>query len=158
MPSFETVTLADKLLEVHAWFRAELGVIRTEARDYLANRAGGRPPGLGLQLRQRCLEFCQGLEFHHTGEDAHVFPAVAAEHPELREPIVRLIEEHRVVARLKGELAAALADIEGAEPEPFLARIDRLAEELAAHLDYEEERLLPALAEVPLPQGGPPNQ
>ena len=146
-------TLADKLIEIHTWFRSELDHIRAEAARYFAEReAAGAPtaPGLGLQLRQRCLEFCQVVEFHHTAEDAHVFPMVAGLDPGLRGPIDRLAEEHVSIARLKAELVALLADIEEADPAEFTARLERINAELAAHLAYEEEQLLPALAAVSL--------
>ncbi|WP_093762259.1 hypothetical protein [Streptomyces sp. BpilaLS-43] len=41
--------------------------------DRAALRPGPRrapAPGLGPQIRQRCLAFCQALEFHHVGEAA----------------------------------------------------------------------------------------
>ncbi|WP_171171939.1 nitroreductase/quinone reductase family protein [Streptomyces sp. I05A-00742] len=154
-------TLADKLLEVHTWLRAQLRHVRQEADAHLAareaHRGPGEPPapGLGLRIRQHCLAFCQSLEFHHTSEDAHLFPSLAEHHPELREALDRLRAEHRTVARLQGELAALLRDIATADPRRFLDELDRMTEELTAHLDREEESLLPALAAIPFPPGPP---
>ncbi|MBH1938122.1 nitroreductase family deazaflavin-dependent oxidoreductase [Streptomyces sp. AV19] len=154
--------LADKLLEVHTWLRGQLRHVRAGTDAHFAaltaHRGPGAPPapGLGLQIRQHCLAFCQSLEFHHAGEDAHLFPALAAQHPELRGALDRLRAEHRTVARLQGELAALLADLATADPRRFRAELTRLSEELTAHLDYEEESLLPALAAIPFPPGRNP--
>ncbi|MFF2044965.1 nitroreductase/quinone reductase family protein [Kitasatospora sp. NPDC058170] len=142
--------LADKLLEVHTWLRAQLRHVREEAEASIA----GQAPSLGLQLRQHCLAFCEGLTHHHTGEDAHVFPALARSHPHLREALERLGEEHRTVGRIKGELVALLDGAGAGEPERFRAELARMSAELEAHLDYEEESLLPVLAAIPFPPSG----
>ncbi|MGW0365199.1 nitroreductase/quinone reductase family protein [Streptomyces sp. NPDC002990] len=155
----EAGTLADKLMEVHVWLRAQLAHVREEVEAHFAARAAhrgpGEPPapGLGLQIRQRCLAFCQALEFHHTGEDAHVFPVMEARHPHLADTFARLRVEHRTVARLQEELSGLLADIAAADPERFRAELERMSHELTAHLDYEEESLLPTLAQIPFPPG-----
>lgn len=57
--------------------------------------------------------------------------------------------------RLDDGLAAELADLGSADPERFLTELDQMAEELTAHLDYEEESLLPVLAEIPFPPAPP---
>ncbi|MFH9421017.1 nitroreductase/quinone reductase family protein [Streptomyces sp. NPDC017529] len=153
----EVTSLAGKLVQVHTWLRAQLRHVREEAEAHLAasaaHRGPGAPPapGLGMQIRQHCLAFCQSLEFHHTGEDGHVFPAVARYHPELRPALDRLQEEHRTIARLQDGLLALLADIGSADPARFRAELERMTRELLAHLAYEEEQLLPALADVPWP-------
>ncbi|KAA9381900.1 nitroreductase family deazaflavin-dependent oxidoreductase [Microbispora cellulosiformans] len=172
----DVTTMAGKLLEIHAWLRAQLGHVREEAGAHFAERAhheetrgageagtarpGGAERGdlrLGLRLRQHCLAFCQGLELHHRGEDAAVFPALADMHPHLRDALDRLGEQHRVIARVQGELVALLDGIGTAEPRRFMAELDRMSEELRAHLDDEEEWLLPVLAQIPFPPvPGPP--
>lgn len=97
------------------------------------------------------MAFCQTLAFHHTSEDAHVFPVLAHHHPRLRAALERLGREHRTVARVQDELLALLADVSTADAERFRTELDRMSAELRAHLDYEEESLLPALAEIPWP-------
>ncbi|MGK5547715.1 nitroreductase/quinone reductase family protein [Streptomyces sp. URMC 127] len=150
-------TLADKVMEVHTWLRAQLQHVRDEVdAHFAAAPAGGRPaPGLGLQIRQHCLAFCQSLEFHHDSEDRHLFPAMEAHHPELGAAFERLRAEHRTVARLQQELSALLADIASADPVRFRAELERTARELTAHLAYEEEVLLPPLAGIPFPPPAP---
>ncbi|MET8676636.1 nitroreductase/quinone reductase family protein [Streptomyces sp. NPDC004647] len=157
----EATNLAEKIVEVHTWLRSQLRHVRAEADAYFAGRAAqqgvGEPPapGLGLQLRQHCLAFCEVLEFHHTGEDAHVFPALARQYPHLADAFARLGDEHRTVARIQAELVALLADIATADPRRFRTELDRMSEELTAHLDYEEESLLPVLAKIPFPPAPP---
>ncbi len=132
-------TFADKLVEIHTWLREQVRQLQADA---------GSPGRLGLELRQHCLTFCEALTFHHTSEDDHVFPGIATHHPHLADSLDRLREEHRVVARIKGDLLALLDD---ADADGFRAELDRLATELEAHLDREEGWLLPVLADVPWP-------
>ncbi|MFG3393706.1 nitroreductase/quinone reductase family protein [Streptomyces parvus] len=149
-------SLADKLVEVHTWLRGQLRHAHDETEAHFAERAGRGPgepptPGLGLQIRQRCLAFCQALEFHHTAEDGHMFPTMEGYHPHLRDVFDRLREEHRSIGAVQSALADLLADASIAEPDRFRAELARMTEELTAHLDYEEEHILPLLAEVPWP-------
>ncbi|MFF4215680.1 nitroreductase/quinone reductase family protein [Streptomyces nondiastaticus] len=161
-------TLDDKVMEVHTWLRAQLEHVRAEVDAHFdavaesGERPGqgrvpgqGRMPGLGLQIRQHCLAFCRTLEAHHTGEDNGLFPAMEAHHPELGAAFERLRDEHRTMARLQGELAALLADIGSADPVRFRAELERMAQELTAHLAYEEEVVLPPLAGIPFPPPAP---
>ncbi|MGY0464867.1 nitroreductase/quinone reductase family protein [Kitasatospora sp. cg17-2] len=152
-PAREVASLADKVLEVHDWLRAQLRQLRAETEAHLAGDAR-RAPSLGLQIRRHCLAFCQGLTVHHTGEDRGVFPALARSHPELRGVLEQLAEEHRTVARLKDELVALVSDLDPAEPEAFRAALARTADELESHLAREERELLPALAGIPFPPPG----
>ncbi|WP_374684045.1 nitroreductase/quinone reductase family protein [Streptomyces sp. TBY4] len=160
----EVRSLADKLVEVHVWLRGQLRHVGAEVDAYFealagyegGDREGAAPaPGLGLQIRQHCLAFCQTLEIHHTGEDAHMFPAMEAQNPHLKDAFERLRAEHVTVARLQQELSALLADISAADPELFRKELARMSSELNAHLDYEEEALLPLLSEIPFPPGPP---
>ncbi|MGW1864323.1 nitroreductase/quinone reductase family protein [Streptomyces mauvecolor] len=157
----EVDNLADKLMEVHTWLRTQLRHVAAEADAYFAARAahegpGNAPaPGLGLQLRQHCLAFCQALDFHHTAEDNHMFPGLAQHHPALRDALERLRGEHRTVARIQGDLVALLDTLSTADPFDFRTQLDAMTEELTAHLAYEEKELLPALTAVPFPPAGP---
>ncbi|MFJ9444149.1 nitroreductase/quinone reductase family protein [Kitasatospora sp. NPDC101235] len=144
-------SLADKLLESHTWLRTQLRHVREEAHAHLP----GRPATLGLQLRQHCLAFCDGLTHHHTGEDAAVFPALARSHPELADALARLGEQHLAIGRIKEELVALLAGIAVTEPERLRTELDRMSAELEAHLDFEEAELLPVLADIPFPPTRP---
>lgn len=120
---------------VHDGFRRELALIRKEL-------SGSERPGLGVQLRINCLTVCQGLHHHHMGEDTMMFPGLAEQHPSLAPALERLAREHERIAVLVEELKQALS---GADPLKVRAEIERLVDELEAHLTYEEEQLIPVL-------------
>ncbi|GHH40925.1 nitroreductase/quinone reductase family protein [Streptomyces candidus] len=154
------LTVGDKLLEIHLWLRGQLQRVQADAEAHFAaaRTAPGAPtlPGLGLQIRQHCLAFCETLDFHHRSEDAAVLPQIELHHPHLAEAIGRLREEHRKVAALKSRLVAHLDAFTTADPAVFLAELSVIADELTAHMDYEESVVLPVLSEIPLPSGPPP--
>ncbi len=159
-PAGASTTLADKLVEIHTWLRGQLDRVRAETDAYLDAHADApqRPPvGLSLQIRQHCLAFCDVLHFHHTSEDGGMLPALERQHPELKDAVRRLYEEHRTVERLRGALVELLAEVSTADPDRFRAELDRLSGELLAHLDHEERELLPALSAIPFPPPGPGN-
>ncbi|GAA4953589.1 nitroreductase/quinone reductase family protein [Streptomonospora halophila] len=121
---------------LHDAFRRELAMIRDEVA-----RSG---PNLGAQLRINCLTVCQGLGRHHTMEDAGMLPGIAEARPELAGVVARLGEEHKRVESLLERLKSRL-DAPAAGPADLGAEVDRLINELEAHLDYEEEQLVPVL-------------
>lgn len=130
LPDGEAIKVA------HDAFRRELALIREE----LASGKGG---ALGAQLRVNCLTFCQGLHHHHAGEDTALFPFLAGRHPRSAPVLDRLREEHERIAVLVERLRRAVSadgTAEGARAEAV-----RLTEELEAHLDREEEQLVPLL-------------
>ncbi|SFN61205.1 nitroreductase/quinone reductase family protein [Actinomadura madurae] len=122
------------LLAVHDAFRAELALIRKEVA------ASGA--GIGAQLRINCLTLCQGLGNHHLGEDTQMFPVLERLHPGLAPLLARLRSEHETVKELLDELRRVL---DAGEPASLLAEVERLTGTLEAHLDREEERLVPLL-------------
>ncbi|RBQ17916.1 nitroreductase family deazaflavin-dependent oxidoreductase [Spongiactinospora rosea] len=130
------VSLGEMLRKVHDSFRTELVIIRKEIA------ASG--PTLGAQLRVNCLTVCQSLSIHHGHEDNGMFPALDRSNPELAPALARLREEHEVIARLLDDLKAVLA-ADAPEPAVLAGEVERLTTELLAHLDYEEEQLIPAL-------------
>lgn len=98
---------------------------------------------VGRDLLLFCHGFCTALTGHHTGEDETLFPAVAAAHPELRETLHQLAQDHSMIADLLAGLQAA---VDGAatpvELEPHLEGIAAIME---SHFRYEERQLLPVL-------------
>ncbi|MEV7808714.1 hemerythrin domain-containing protein [Microbispora sp. NPDC088329] len=140
------IALGDELVKLHDGFRRRLAELRT--------------PGAKPDLREHCLTFCEALHAHHTGEDEVLFPHLDGLHPELADVLARLRREHRVVglilARIRALLdgdAPGLDASDGGDPE-IAAELDRLAGELEAHLDYEEERLVPLLNQmIEIPEG-----
>ncbi|WP_431910391.1 hemerythrin domain-containing protein [Nonomuraea jabiensis] len=124
--SARLVAWGDELIKLHDGFRRDLANLRSSR---------------GTDLRTHCLAFCDALHAHHEGEDGALFPHLASEHPELAQALERLRAEHVVVARLM-ERIRLLLDQGG---EGVEAELDHLARELEAHLDYEEEQLVPIL-------------
>ncbi|WP_433226280.1 nitroreductase/quinone reductase family protein [Actinomadura formosensis] len=122
------------LVAVHDAFRRELALIRGEVA------ASGA--GVGAQLRVNCLTLCQGLGNHHMGEEQQMFPLLERRHPELAPALARLKDEHETVKGLLDELRRVL---DGGEAASLLAEVERLTAALEAHLDHEEERLVPLL-------------
>ncbi|HWS31589.1 MAG TPA: nitroreductase/quinone reductase family protein [Actinoplanes sp.] len=126
----------EMLRVVHDAFRRELALIRDEIA------ASGTV--LGAQLRVNCLTVCTNLHGHHTREDDGMFPYLEQHRPDLAPAVARLRAEHATVAELLERLQNALTDesLTGAE---LAATVDRLADDLERHLDYEEQILIPVL-------------
>lgn len=135
-PRMEDMPWGQALRRLHDAFRRELATIRREVAE--------SGPRIGAQLRVNCLSVCQGVHHHHTMEDRGMFTAVEQQNPHLSETIARLREEHVVVARLLEELQGVVGDQE-ADRAQLVASVDRLVEQLEAHLDYEEEQLVEVL-------------
>jgi deazaflavin-dependent oxidoreductase (nitroreductase family) len=131
-PQSRAKSMGEGLALIHDAFRRELATIRKEFAE------SGR--GLGVQLRVNCLTVCQGLGFHHKMEDGHMFVTLGERHPELAPVIERLRAEHETIAGLTKDLSRVVSTGSGGQEE-----VERLTEELEAHLTYEEEHLIPLL-------------
>lgn len=132
-PTPNEKSMGGALLAVHDAFRRELALVRKEIRA-----SGGT---LGAQLRVNCLTVCAGLRNHHTGEDLMLFPHLRNRYPEMGPVMDRLAREHEAIAALLARLKEAVAGGGAGVAD----EVDRLAEELEAHLRYEEENLIPLL-------------
>ncbi len=140
-PNVNATSAGAAIRAVHDAFRRELALIRTEITK------SGR--GIGAQLRINCLTVCHGLDHHHTIEDTHMFPAMAERDPALAGPVARLREEHQAIKHLLDALRALLADdAPPVAPDDLAREVERLTRELEAHLDYEEQYLVPPLDAV----------
>ncbi|RST15173.1 nitroreductase family deazaflavin-dependent oxidoreductase [Streptomyces sp. WAC05374] len=137
-PNINAKSMGEAIKVVHDAFRHELALIRKEIAE------SGTAGGLATQLRVNCLTVCQGLHNHHTGEDTMLFPMLGERYPELAPVMDRLKREHERIAALLAALKEVVSDTE-AEPGHVLAEVERLTDELEAHLTYEEEQLLPVL-------------
>lgn len=138
-PNVDATSVGESLRVIHDAFRRELALIRKEITE--------SGPGIGAQLRINCLTVCQGLHYHHTMEDGHMFPAVEEHDPALAGPLARLREEHGTIKQLLDDLQALLT-AGPVNPATLASEVERLTTELEAHLDYEEEHLIPALDAV----------
>jgi hemerythrin-like domain-containing protein len=151
---------AQMLVNVHAHLRSELEQIR----DVVAEVAVGQSnPALArslinqMSMRQNywslgafCATYCRVLTMHHAIEDASLFTDLRSRDESLGPVVERLSEEHEVVAAVITRLDDALvAMVEN--PERLTAvqsEVERLADVLLSHLDYEEAELLGPIARL----------
>jgi hypothetical protein len=116
-----------QLIEIHDRLRDSLDALRR-----------GADADLGLH----CLAFCAAVTEHHTGEDTGVFPALAREHPELRDVLAGLERDHQVIAGLLVRLRELAQQSDRAA---IQLELDGLAALLEGHFTWEERRLVAAL-------------
>ncbi|MGP4028415.1 nitroreductase/quinone reductase family protein [Actinomadura sp. 3N407] len=132
-------SLGAMLIALHNAFRRELELIRKEVA------ASGA--GVGAQLRVNCLALCQGLGNHHMGEDQQIFPLLERHHPGLGPTLAELKDDHETIQGLLDELRRVL---DAGDPASLLTEVERLTGALHAHLDREEERIVPLLDTIGL--------
>lgn len=95
-----------------------------------------------------CHGFCAALTGHHEGEDRDLFPAIAEQHPELRDTLYYLRQDHSMIAHLLAGLQAA---VDRAAPPAELDRhLEGLAAIMESHFRYEERQLLTVLETLAL--------
>lgn len=131
------VAWATELRNVHERLRQALRV----AQDAAA--AGHSPESAGQELLLFCHGFCAALTGHHEGEDHQLFPAIAAAHPELRETLRALEQDHSMIAHLIAELQSAVTA--SAMPAEIVRHLDGVAAIMENHFQYEENQLLQVL-------------
>lgn len=151
-----------RLVLIHDHLRREL----TQIRDALEQVAAGRADAAALRsmineltMRQNywtlgtfCASYCRLLTTHHTIEDEHMFPMLAATQESLAPVVERLEQEHEVIAEvLTGLDAALVAMIEDPDRlDGVRDQVDLLSDMLLSHLRYEEEELVEPIARLNL--------
>ncbi|WP_435824353.1 LLM class flavin-dependent oxidoreductase [Microbispora amethystogenes] len=151
-----------RLVLIHDHLRREL----TQVRDALEQVAAGRSDAAALRslineltMRQNywtlgtfCASYCRLLTTHHTIEDEHMFPMLAAAQASLAPVVERLEQEHEVIAEvLTGLDAALVAMIEDPDRlDGVRAQVDLLSDVLLSHLRYEEEELVEPISRLGL--------
>ncbi|WP_182876296.1 LLM class flavin-dependent oxidoreductase [Microbispora sp. H10670] len=151
-----------RLVLIHDHLRREL----TQIRDALEQVAAGRSDAAALRsmineltMRQNywtlgtfCASYCRLLTTHHTIEDEHMFPMLAAAQGSLAPVVERLEQEHEVIAEvLTGLDAALVAMIEDPDRlDGVRAQVDLLSDVLLSHLRYEEEELVEPISRLGL--------
>ena len=98
---------------------------------------------LDLDLQTFCLGFCAALDGHHRGEDASLFPALLAEHPDLADVVTSLKRDHDMLSHLLGELQNAL--VAGSDQADLERHLDGIEAVMETHFRYEERILLAPL-------------
>ncbi|MFC7726082.1 hemerythrin domain-containing protein [Nocardioides sp. GCM10028917] len=130
-----------EMREVHDRLRAAHRVALDEA-------AAGRTPSASRDLLLFCHGFCTALDRHHRGEDALLFPAVAAEHPDLAEPLRKLEQDHAMIGHLVGALQADVTA--SADPDVLGRHLDGIGAIMESHFRFEERTLLGILDRLDL--------
>ncbi|MGW3649840.1 hemerythrin domain-containing protein [Streptomyces sp. NPDC000878] len=92
-----------------------------------------------------------GLEAHHISEDEFLWPRLTARTVGPAEAIARMEEQHHrleeLVVQVTGALDGLAADPRRPLCEQVAARLDELGSVLTAHMDEEENTVLPLAAE-----------
>ncbi|PCE15571.1 cation-binding protein [Microbacterium sp. SZ1] len=131
------IAWANELRAVHGRLRAALKM----AQDAVASGAPAEVASRDLLLF--CHGFCVALNGHHEGEDRTLFPALSAAHPELRETISKLRQDHSMIGHLLGGLQAAVSS--GATTTTMASHLEGIAAIMESHFRYEERELLDVL-------------
>ncbi len=95
-----------------------------------------------------CHGFCTALTQHHEGEDRELFPAIAAAHPNLRETLRHLEQDHSMIAHLLGGLQQSVDHRAG--PAELDRHLEGIAALMESHFRYEERQLLTVLETLDL--------
>lgn len=127
---------------VHDRLREALRVTR-EAVDQ-----GDRTAPAVRDLLLFCHGFCTALTQHHEGEDRALFPAIAAAHPELRETLRFLEQDHSMIAHLLSGLQSVVA--RSGTPAELDQHLEGIAAIMESHFRYEERQLLRVLETLEL--------
>lgn len=131
------IAWANELRAVHDRLRSALKA----AQDAVAS--GAPTEVASRELLLFCHGFCVALTRHHEGEDRMVFPALTAAHPELRETIGKLMQDHSMISHLIRGLQTAVSS--GATPAAMGSHLEGLAAIMESHFRYEERELLTVL-------------
>lgn len=131
------IAWSHELRRVHGRLREALRITRD------ALRSGEDPPHLTRDLLLFCHGFCTALTQHHQGEDRRLFPAIAAAHPELRETLRKLEQDHSMIAYLVTGLQSAVD--KAASPAELDQHLEGIAAIMESHFRYEERQLLRVL-------------
>lgn len=132
----------EEMRTVHDRLREALHVAQEAATD------GRDVPEATRELLLFCRGFCAALQGHHEAEDRALFPAVEAAHPELRDSLRSLTQDHSMMAHLIGGLDQAVRS--GQPPENLARHLEGLAAIMESHFRYEERTLLTVLEHLDL--------
>jgi PHD/YefM family antitoxin component YafN of YafNO toxin-antitoxin module len=151
--------LARELVTIHQHLRHDLQKVRELARRLAAGspateiRAGIAELSIKSPvwaLRLGCRRYCEFVHLHHGLEDRMLFPGLRRAHPEVAGALDKLEADHEAIAILLADVDSAViltAEDQTHRAETVLA-LDRLADHLLAHLDFEEASLTPILRQL----------
>jgi len=148
----------EMLLAVHASIRRDLerverlasqaldGLPAEDIRKELREIKGD---GMLWRLQVDCLRYCRFVHLHHNAEDGQFFPELRETNPAINPIVDRLEADHRQVSHDLDAVEAAAKALEtddGVEARKAVVdALQALADNLLAHLDYEELNLEPTV-------------
>jgi hemerythrin-like domain-containing protein len=144
----------EMLLAIHQHLRQELVQLQDvieEVRTGRSTAAEARSYLNRMTMRQNywtlgafCAAYCRVVSVHHAIEDQQLFRDLRAADDSLGPVLDRLQHEHEGIAKVLGEVDAALVAMVGDEQrlDETQTAVDHLSDALLAHLKYEEEQLL----------------
>lgn len=144
--------IEDEKTRLVAWGR-EMRAVHDRLRGALrlsqeAVASGAGLPEPGRELLLFCHGFCSALDGHHRGEDALLFPAIEAAHPDLSGQLRKLEQDHAMIGTLLAGLQAAVS--RKAAPEAIGQHLEGLAAIMESHFGFEERTLLGVLDRLEL--------
>jgi hypothetical protein len=131
------VAWSQEIRQVHERLRAALDTTRRAVTAGVATDTATR------DLLLYCHGFCTALDGHHRGEDARLFPAIEAAHPELAPVLRALKQDHSMIGHLLAGLQAAVD--RRAAPDELDRHLEGIAAIMESHFRYEERQLLTLL-------------
>lgn len=141
-PADRARALSAELTEIHISLRSELARLQGEL--------DAPSPTITIDLRHHCVAFCSAVSRHHVAEDAHAFPRLAEQFPELKPALALLAQDHDMVATLLQNMQALLESLTDAPADVTRVRegLAGLAAILESHFAFEERKLLAALDDL----------
>lgn len=150
--------LFQELLWVHSVVRRDLEVVRRLASEVVdglpaeqlnAELAELQTNGPLWQLKVNCLRYCRFVHLHHHAEDVLLFPRLRETDSNIGPVVDKLEADHRGVSDDLDEVEAAAVHLTNGDSEAARERVadglNVLAENLLAHLDFEEREAGPTL-------------
>lgn len=95
-----------------------------------------------------CRGFCTALDGHHQAEDRNLFPAIAAQYPQLRDTLRHLTQDHSMIAHLISGLNESVT--RAGSPGELDRHLEGIAAIMESHFRYEERELLRVLETLEL--------
>lgn len=146
--------LVAELKWVHDMIRRDLVTVRRLAADVAARLPAAdvraelatlATNGPLWQLKINCLQYCHFVHSHHYAESLLLFPELRRANPALSPVVDRLEADHAAVSGLLDVVEAAAHALDRQDDTAVRQRLvdalQRLAVDLLAHLEYEEEQI-----------------
>ena len=145
--------MARHWLEVHGWFRGQMGELDDLGRLWREGRIGAAD--YRNRATPRVNHLLGNLHHHHTLESTQAFPMLAAAEPRMSAGFDLLDRDHEAIEHLLAAMAEAAKHLirsagEAGDPLPRLAdalaeRVERGTALIVRHFGDEEEVVVPVL-------------